>query len=63
MQLPGRTDNEAVVLPPNGEDRLADFEKGLTVRMIAVVRAVLSAKIPVGHENETGFHYGPELMV
>jgi hypothetical protein len=33
---------------------------GPSIRIIALVRAALEARAPVGYEDESGFHYGAE---
>jgi hypothetical protein len=32
-------------------------EAGFPVRMIAKLRAAIATRVPVGYEDETGFHY------
>jgi hypothetical protein len=36
-------------------------EAGFPVRIIAKLRAEIASRIPVGYEDETGFHYGVKV--
>lgn len=38
--------------------RIAWHEVSFPVRIIAKLRAAIEARVPVGYEDETGFHYG-----
>jgi hypothetical protein len=38
--------------------QIAWHEVRFPVRIIAKVRAAIEARVPVGYEDETGFHYG-----
>lgn len=40
--------------------RIAWHEVGSPLRIIAILRATIEARAPVGYEDETGFHYGSE---
>jgi hypothetical protein len=40
--------------------RMAWHEVRFTVRIIAKLRAAIEARMPVGYENETGFHCGAD---
>jgi hypothetical protein len=40
--------------------RIAWYKIGSTGRIIAILRATVEARAPVGYEDEAGFHYGPE---
>ena len=37
--------------------KIAWHEVGFPVRVIAKLRAAIEAQVPVGYEDETGFHY------
>jgi hypothetical protein len=37
--------------------RIAWHEVSFPVRIIAKLRAAIEARVPVGYEDETGFHY------
>jgi hypothetical protein len=38
--------------------QIAWQEVSFPVRIIAKLRAAIEARVPVGYEDETGFHYG-----
>ncbi len=38
--------------------RIAWQEVSFPVRIIAQLRAAIADRVPVGYEDETGFHYG-----
>jgi hypothetical protein len=40
--------------------RMAWHEVRFTVRIIAKLRAAIEARVPVGYEDESGFHYGAD---
>jgi hypothetical protein len=40
--------------------RIAWHEAGYPVRIIAKLRAAIEARMPVGYEDESGFHYGAD---
>jgi hypothetical protein len=40
--------------------RIAWHEVRFPVRIIAKLRAAIEARVPVGYEDETGFHYGAD---
>ncbi|HTY87840.1 MAG TPA: hypothetical protein VMB80_10280 [Candidatus Acidoferrum sp.] len=40
--------------------RIAWYQVGSPVRIAAILRAALAAKVPEGYQNESGFHYGTE---
>ena len=40
--------------------RFAWHEVRFPVRIIAKLRAAIEARVPVGYEDETGFHYGAD---
>lgn len=40
--------------------RIAWYKIGSPVRIIAILRATVEALVPVGYEDEAGFHYGAE---
>jgi hypothetical protein len=37
---------------------MAWHEAGFPVRIIAKLRAAIASHVPLGYENETGFHHG-----
>jgi hypothetical protein len=37
--------------------QVARYEVSFPVRIIAKLRAAIEARVPVGYEDETGFHY------
>jgi hypothetical protein len=41
-------------------DRIAWYQAGSPVRIIAILRASLEAQVPVGYEDDSGFHYGAD---
>jgi len=60
-QLANRRMDQMVPLPLNRHaTRVSWHEVGLPVRIIALLRATIEARAPVGYEDETGFHYGSE---
>jgi len=62
-QLAGQQGGKAVALPLGRNDRrIAWHEVGSPVRIVAVLRATMKAQVPVGYEDETGFHYGADNM-
>jgi hypothetical protein len=61
-QLAGQQGGKAVPLPLSRNDcRIAWHEVGSPVRIIAVLRATMKSQVPVGYEDETGFHYGTDM--
>jgi hypothetical protein len=40
--------------------RMAWHEVRFTVRIIAKLRAAIEARVPVGYEDKSGFHYGAD---
>jgi hypothetical protein len=40
--------------------RIAWYEVRYPVRIIAKLRAAIEARVPVGYEDESGFHYGAD---
>jgi len=48
-------------LPSAGETvRTARRKAGFSVRIISKWRGAIASRVPVGYENETGFHYGSD---
>ena len=41
--------------------RIAWHEVRFPIRFIAKLRAVIEARVPVGYEDETGFHYSMKV--
>ena len=47
-------------LPSAGETvQTASHKAGFSVRIISRWRGAIASWVPIGYENETGFHYGP----
>jgi hypothetical protein len=42
------------------DNRIAWHEVGSPVRIIAILRASIKSRVPVGYEDESGFHYGAD---
>ena len=60
-RLAGRCIGQVMPLPANRHDRrIAWPEVGSLARIIAILRAWIEARAPLGYEDETGFHYGTE---
>ena len=50
-----------MALASNGDTRrTTGHEVGSSVRIVTKLRATLEARVPVGYEDETGFHYGAD---
>jgi len=41
--------------------RIAGHKVGLPVRLVAKLRGVIESQMPVGYEDEGGFHHGVNL--
>jgi hypothetical protein len=60
-QLAEKRTGEMMPLPlDRNSGRIAWHQIGSPVRIIAILRATLKARVPVGYEDEAGFHYGAE---
>jgi len=60
-QLAHRRIDQTMHLPLNrNATRIAWHEVGSPVRIIAILRATIEARVPVGYEDEAGFHYGSD---
>jgi hypothetical protein len=60
-QLANRQIDRMMHLPLNRHaSRIAWHEVGSPVRIIALLRATIEARVPVGYEDDAGFHYGSE---
>jgi len=58
-QLSGKPIVVAVALPLNcNNSRIAWHQIGSPARIVAILRNVVAARVPVGYEDESGFHYG-----
>ena len=40
--------------------RITWYQVGSPVRIAAILRAAIAARVPVGYQDESGFHYGAE---
>jgi hypothetical protein len=59
--LTGRCVGQLMPLPANCHDRRIAWHKvGSPARIISALRASIEASVPLGYEDETGFHYGAE---
>jgi len=56
-QLAGRTVQETTLPATVSKLWFVRHEVNLPARVMAKLRAVIEARIPVGYEDETGFHY------
>jgi hypothetical protein len=57
-QLAGQRIAKAAPLPSNcNHNQVAWHKVGSPARIIATLRAAIKARVPVGYEDETGFHY------
>jgi hypothetical protein len=57
-QLAERRIEKTTPLPlDRNNNQIAWHEVGSPVRIIAKLRAAIEARVPVGYEDETGFHY------
>jgi hypothetical protein len=56
-QLAKRHVEQTPPAPTAGNLRIAWHEVGFPVRIIAKLRAAIEARVPVGYEDEAGFHY------
>jgi hypothetical protein len=45
-------------LPARNAVQTAGPKAGLPVRIIAKWHAAIASRVPIGYEDETGFHYG-----
>ena len=53
---------KALPLPLDHQSgRVAWYKIGSPLRIIAVLRATVEARVPVGYEDEAGFHYGADI--
>jgi hypothetical protein len=60
-QLATKSAVNTVPLPlDRHQGRIAWYKIGSPLRIVAVLRASLEAKAPVGYEDDSGFHYGPD---
>jgi hypothetical protein len=57
-QLAERSVEQTTGLFSVGNLRIAWHEVSFPVRIIAKLRAAIEDRVPVGFEDETGFHYG-----
>jgi hypothetical protein len=59
-QLASRRIDQMMHLPlnRNATRRMAWHEVGSPVRIMAILRATIAVRIPVGYQDEAGFHYG-----
>jgi hypothetical protein len=57
IQLAERHVEQTVSASSASTLRIAWHEVGFPVRIIAKLRAAIEAWVPVGYEDETGFHY------
>jgi hypothetical protein len=61
-QLAGQQAGKVVSLPlGRNNSGIAWHEVGSPVRIVALLRATMKAQVPVGYEDETGFHYGTDM--
>ena len=44
------------------DNQIAGHEVGSPARIIALLRASIKSHVPVGYEDESGFHYGVDVM-
>ena len=44
------------------DNQIAWHEVGSPARIIALLRASIKSHVPVGYEDESGFHYGVDVM-
>jgi hypothetical protein len=61
VQLATRQAVKTMPLPPDHTNgRIAWYKIGFLLQIIAILRASLEAWVPVGYEDDSGFHYGPD---
>jgi hypothetical protein len=44
------------------DNQIAWHEVGSPARIIALLRTSIKSHVPVGYEDESGFHYGVDVM-
>jgi hypothetical protein len=60
-QLADRRIEKTLPLPlARNDNRIAWHEVGSPIRIIAILRASIKSQVPVGYEDESGFHYGAD---
>jgi hypothetical protein len=57
-QLAGRHGEQTMSSSSASTLQIVWQEVGFPVRVIMKLRAAFAARVPVGYEDETGFHYG-----
>ncbi|MGO8839076.1 MAG: hypothetical protein ACLQAH_06345 [Limisphaerales bacterium] len=61
-ELANRANSHGVSLPMNRNAvRMAWQAVGSPVRIIALLRATIQTWVPLGYEDESGFHYGADV--
>jgi hypothetical protein len=61
-QLATKPAVKAVPLPLDRHNgRIAWYKIGSPLRIIAILRASLETRAPVGYEDDSGFHYGANV--
>jgi hypothetical protein len=56
-QLAGHQVEQTMSSSSAGTLQIAWHEASFPVRIVAKLRAAIEARVPVGYEDETGFHY------
>jgi len=60
-QLAGRSVGQMMPLPFERQARrIAWHRVGSPTRIIQILNAAIEARVPIGYEDETGFHYGTD---
>jgi hypothetical protein len=57
----GRVDRTMPLTVDRNTLRIAGHEVGSLVRIIAKLCGVMESQVPIGYEDEGGFHYGANL--
>jgi hypothetical protein len=57
----GRVDRATPLVPDSKSMQVEGHKVGSPVRIIAKLCGVMKSKVPVGYEDEGGFHFGADL--
>ena len=57
----GNADRAMPLSVDSGTMQIEGHKAGLPLRIIAMLCGVMEIRVPVGYEDEGGFHYGADL--
>jgi len=57
----GHVDQTGPLSPDGNIMQIAGYKVGLPVRIVAKLCGVIETQVPIGYEDEGGFHYGANL--